>query len=675
MTERSRPVQLADSVWWIGAHEIHNQLHCNAYLIIDNGKAVIIDPGSVLDFEKEYRNISSMIDPQNISHIILHHQDPDLCSAVPLLEAKGIVRPIVTHWRSSVIIHYYGIRSPFYLVDRNNYEMQFSSGRMLRFLHTPYLHFPGAIITFDALTGILFSSDLFGAFYINENLQELFAGSLYIEAMKSFHEHYMPGNELLRPIMESLLNMQITMIAPQHGSIINDRIPLYIRTLRDLECGSFIRPIRKKRTKEQGYVEICNEVLRRCHGIAGIGITIAVFDGTCIILDPQSGFISDFSSSGEELWHNIFRIIERKQGIGWLSALEVQARTLSVEYEIPMPDVYESSLVTISRQAEHLDKRYREVKALSERLSHNIEETRDQLTRDTVSGLYNAQFFLQYLQNELHRNSARTGAFLLVSIDNLQRINFKYGSVQGDDVIRSCGMLIGERAGQSMMLARLEGAVFGMYMPDTPLTDAIEWAEKLRGAVGRSTMFIEPTTVSIGVVHASQTPESGSSPSELIHFFHATAGLRLRIARKKGADYVCAESSGNEWDETSGKVLLIDTEKVNIDILSTMLRQMDLAIESAADGEDALAKIDTFIPDIIISEVMVPKIDGFGIRERISESSRLKTKPFILVSHLKDEDTVCRAQQLGIVHYFKKPFFLSEVVGLVKTLIRTHGSS
>ncbi len=673
MPERSKPVQLADSIWWIGAHEIHNQLHCNAYLIVDNGKAVIIDPGSVLDFEIVYRNISSIIDPELISHFIVHHQDPDLCSALPLFEAKNIVRPIVTHWRSSVIIHYYGVKGPFYLVDRNNYELQLSSGRVLHFMHTPYLHFPGAIITFDTPSGILFSSDLFGAFYINESLQELFAGPLYIEAMKSFHEHYMPGNELLRPVMESLLNLQISMIASQHGSIIKDSIPLYIRTLRDLECGSFIRPIRKKRAKEQGYEAICNDVLRRCHGIAGLDITTAVFDDTDIVIDRQSGYINDFSTSGEQLWHNMFRIIEQKKGIGWLSALEVLARKLSAEYEIPMPDVYESSLVTITRQAENLDKRYQEAKALSERLSQNIEETRDQLIRDTMSGLYNAQFFLQYLQNELYRNRARTGAFLMVNIDNLQRINFKYGSVQGDDAVRGCGMLISERISQSMMLARLEGAGFGLYMPDTPIADAVQWAEELRSAVAKSTMFIEPITVSAGIVHASQAPATSTSPPEMIHFFHATAGRRLRIAKKRGANYVCAESSGNEWDETSGKALLIDTEKVNIDILTTMLRQMDLAVESATDGDEALSKIDAFTPDIIISELMVPKIDGFGIRERMLVSSRLKSKPFILVSHLKDEDTVRRAQQLDIIHYFKKPYLLSELVGLVKALIRTSG--
>lgn len=670
MEQYNYPVELVESVWWVGARDVYNQLNCNSFLILDGEEGVLIDPGSVRDFEQVYKNVSLIIDPQRITHFVLQHQDPDLCSAVPLFEKKGLIRPLVTHWRSSVIIFYYGVQGSFYLLDRNSYQLRFSSGRTLRFLQTPYLHFPGAVATYDEKTKTLFSSDLFGAFFIDESLQDLFAGPTYVEAMKAFHEHYMPSNELLRPIMDILLNMDIQMIAPQHGSIIKENIANHICALRDLECGMFLNPIRKERAKKLGYVGICNEVLRRCHGIAGLQNTLDTFRNTDIVLDESNGYITDFSTSGEQLWHNLFQIIENKRGVSWLSALEVLVRRLTMEYSIVMPDIYEASLVTISRQAESIDKKYQQAKELTQELTKNVMETQAQLLRDQVSGLYNAAFFMQYLNNDLSEHTRPSCAFLMISIDNLQSINFKYGSLKGDEVVRNCALLLEEQANEKMVIARLEGALLGVYIPENEFEKSLRWAEAFRRVVEKNQGFIEPVTVSIGLVHRNQAPPTVHTISEVIQFFYQIAGTRIRIAKKRGANYVCSESSADEYLEKSGKVLLVDTDPVHVDIVSTILRQMEMAVEVCGDGDAALRKIDTFAPDIIITEMMVPKVDGFGIREKTMENSTTKQIPFILISHVKNDELVERAHQLNIIHFFRKPYLLSELAGLVKTILR-----
>ena len=670
MNETDGPIEIAESIWWVGSRRLHKQLSCNPYLIISDTGSVLIDPGSPLDFEYVYHNICGLIDPTTISHIILHHQDPDLCSAVPLFEQRNIIRPVVTHWRASCITQYYGISGPFYLVDYNDYKLTLPSGRILRFIHTPYLHFPGAIITYDEESKTLFSSDLFGAFFIDDSLLEFFATPRYIEAMKSFHEHYMPGNAFLRPIMETLLNMPIQCIAPQHGAVIREDIPLFIRTLRDLECGSYLKPILKDRAKSGGYVGICNEVLIRCQGIAGFEATTGLFDDTDIRVDPQTGLIVDFSTSGEELWHNLFRIIEQKRGLDWLIALEVLMRKLSSEYSIPVPDVYQASLSDLAMKTEQLGRQYLETKVLSERLAKNIEETNAQLTLDAVCGLYNADFFMHYLQNEMALLSKRGASLLMIAIDNLQQINFQYGIVHGDAAIKNVARIIRNHASETMMLARLEGAVFGVFAPEKSIEDGVSWAESIRVAVSKSETFIQPTTVSIGVVHTLEIPETIISVTDQIQFVYKTAGMRIRIAKKKGSDFVCAESSGEAYTETSGKVLIVDTDKIHLDVLSTMLRQLGMYVVEAEDGARALDLIETVHPDIIISEVMLPKVDGFALRDKMTSSSHLKDKVFILTSHVKDEALVQQAHNLAILHYFQKPYLLSELVGLVRSIIR-----
>ena len=65
---------------------------------------------------------------------------------------------------------------------------------------------------------------------------------------------------------------------------------------------------------------------------------------------------------------------------------------------------------------------------------------------------------------------------------------------------------------------------------------------------------------------------------------------------------------------------------------------------------------------------MLPKLDAFRIREQLRMHSDTDQIPFVLISYLKDESNVLRALSLGIQHYYKKPFLLAELVGIVRLL-------
>ncbi|MGI6604836.1 MAG: MBL fold metallo-hydrolase [Firmicutes bacterium] len=233
-----RAIEIAPGTYWVGFDDEKAGLRCNPYIIVDGDEAVLIEPGSVPHFPIVLRKVASVVDLREISTIIVSHQDPDLCAAIPRFEeVLGPGLKVATHSRAAILIQHYGLSSPFYHVDQNGWELTLKSGRKLKFIFAPYLHFPGAFMTYDPVTKILFSGDLFGAFSFDWSL---YAGEFYEEAMKAFHENYMPSQEILARAMDKLEHLEIAMIAPQHGSIICDNPRHYINVLRNLDCGDYM---------------------------------------------------------------------------------------------------------------------------------------------------------------------------------------------------------------------------------------------------------------------------------------------------------------------------------------------------------------------------------------------------------------------------------------------------
>ena len=83
----------------------------------------------------------------------------------------------------------------------------------------------------------------------------------YLEAMKAFHEHYMPSSDILGAAMDVFAQLDLERIAPQHGSVIRQDLPLYIDALRHLPCGSLLQTQPKQLRPQDSYTPLLNQVL------------------------------------------------------------------------------------------------------------------------------------------------------------------------------------------------------------------------------------------------------------------------------------------------------------------------------------------------------------------------------------------------------------------------------
>jgi class 3 adenylate cyclase len=103
-------------------------------------------------------------------------------------------------------------------------------------------------------------------------------------------------------------------------------------------------------------------------------------------------------------------------------------------------------------------------------------------------------------------------------------------------------------------------------------------------------------------------------------------------------------------------VLVVDDDPVNRKLLEHSLRRDGHDVLTAEDGREALESIRLHNPDIVLLDVLMPGIDGFGVLERIKGEIAYRDVPVIMISGLEDFDSVVRCIELGAEDYLPKPF-------------------
>lgn len=236
----SEAILIAPNIYWVGMHLENDPFQCHPYLIKNKNESILIDPGSMIEFEETVRKIKTLMDIQDIKYIILHHQDPDLAAAVPEIE-KLINRDdllIVTHSRMSLLVKHYLIKSSYYEIDKEDHKLITTNGFRLDFLTTPYCHSPGAFVSYEPSSKTLFSGDIFGGI---EHSWDFYADETYFLKAKLFHQEYMPSKDIFNYALGKIEKLDIELIAPQHGSIIKKKyINKLIEDMKNLDCGLYI---------------------------------------------------------------------------------------------------------------------------------------------------------------------------------------------------------------------------------------------------------------------------------------------------------------------------------------------------------------------------------------------------------------------------------------------------
>ncbi len=122
--------------------------------------------------------------------------------------------------------------------------------------------------------------------------------------------------------------------------------------------------------------------------------------------------------------------------------------------------------------------------------------------------------------------------------------------------------------------------------------------------------------------------------------------------------------------EKKHKILIVEDNQENIDLLYYFLSPQGYDLTAVNDGLAAIKSVESSKPDIILLDIMMPKLDGFQVCERLKKNNETKSIPIIMITALKELKNKIRSLEAGADDFITKPFENVELLARVKSLLR-----
>ena len=115
------------------------------------------------------------------------------------------------------------------------------------------------------------------------------------------------------------------------------------------------------------------------------------------------------------------------------------------------------------------------------------------------------------------------------------------------------------------------------------------------------------------------------------------------------------------------KILFVEDDPLIVKIYTTRLTADGYEVLSADNGEAGLKLAEEMVPDLIVLDVMMPKMDGFAVLTKLRQNEKTKNVPILIYSNLAQEDEMNRAKTLGATEFIiKANFSPTEMVAKIK---------
>lgn len=223
-------------------------IQSNQFLLINNGRAALIDPGGDLTYTPLNIELSKRVRLSQLDYIFASHQDPDIIASLPRWMMHSQCRVVTSKLWSRFLPHlasqFVTQQLAYQLEDRiiplpdQGSRIAFGNSEII-VLPAHFLHSVGNFHFYDPISKILFSGDM-GASLIEEHAdQPVQDFAAHIPHMLGFHQRYMASNKACRLWANMVREMDVQMMVPQHGSpfVGREMVQQFLDWISNLPCG------------------------------------------------------------------------------------------------------------------------------------------------------------------------------------------------------------------------------------------------------------------------------------------------------------------------------------------------------------------------------------------------------------------------------------------------------
>jgi len=122
--------------------------------------------------------------------------------------------------------------------------------------------------------------------------------------------------------------------------------------------------------------------------------------------------------------------------------------------------------------------------------------------------------------------------------------------------------------------------------------------------------------------------------------------------------------------DKKAKIMVVEDEEILLTALKEELTGGGYEVEGAVDGEDGLAKVKTFKPQLILLDLVMPKMDGMEMLQKLKADAETRDVPVVILTNLSDYERISEALSLGAMDYLVKANYkLEDLLEKVKTVL------
>jgi flavorubredoxin len=236
--------QIKGDVYWMGAIDWDRRLFdsliplpdgttYNAYLVKGSNKTALLD---TVDPSMADVLMAQLVGVSKIDFIVSHHAEQDHSGSIPrVLKKFPEAKVLTTPKAKGMLMDLLGVPENAFVTVADGETLSLGD-KTLKFIYTPWVHWPETMATYLEEDRILFSCDFFGSHIATTDLFVIDEGRVYEAAKRYFAEIMMPFRNVIEKNMEKLKPFEIQMIAPSHGQIY-DRPSWIMDAYRDWILG------------------------------------------------------------------------------------------------------------------------------------------------------------------------------------------------------------------------------------------------------------------------------------------------------------------------------------------------------------------------------------------------------------------------------------------------------